>query len=162
MTDSCITLARTLGKLCKKKNLKIVTAESCTGGKLAAAITAIAGSSQWFECGIVTYSNTAKIDLLNVSPQTLTTYGAVSAETAREMATGVLQTSPASLSIAITGIAGPTGGSSEKPVGTVWFGWKINNQPPQAEKQLFQGTRAIVRQQSVIWALKKCIMLIEK
>nr|MDQ3025228.1 CinA family protein [Pseudomonadota bacterium] len=118
MTEDDITaLARRLGRICKRRKVEISVAESCTGGGLAAAITRISGSAKWFDRGFVTYSNTAKKDLLGVSQRTLARHGAVSEEVAREMAAGVLARSPSSLSVAITGIAGPTGGSRTKPVG---------------------------------------------
>src|SRR5579862_4607452 len=114
-------LAKEVGERFKSRGLKLVTAESCTGGGLAYAITSIPGSSAWFERGLVTYSNISKEELLGVNPGTLATFGSISAEAAKEMAEGALRHSQAQISIALTGIAGPEGGSLDKPVGTVWI-----------------------------------------
>jgi nicotinamide-nucleotide amidase len=116
-------LAKQVGKALKSRGMTLATAESCTGGGIAHAITKVQGSSEWFDRGFVTYSNASKEEMLGVSPNTLKTHGAVSETTAREMADGALQYSRAEISLAVTGIAGPTGGTSEKPVGTVWFAW---------------------------------------
>src|SRR5690606_18826092 len=121
-----VALARVLGERLRNAGLMAVTAESCTGGMIAAAITEIAGSSAWFERGFVSYSNEAKQDLLRVSPATLRAHGAVSEQTAAEMACGALGHSHAGFAISVTGVAGPAGGSPEKPVGTVCFGWAID------------------------------------
>ena len=114
-------LSEILGKQCLTNNYVLVTAESCTGGLLGQSITAISGSSKWFDRGFITYSNASKIDSLNVNPETLNNHGAVSQETANEMAIGALSKGSGNLSISITGIAGPEGGSKIKPVGTVFF-----------------------------------------
>jgi nicotinamide-nucleotide amidase len=116
-------LAKQVGKALKSRGLMLATAESCTGGGIAHAITKVQGSSEWFDRGFVTYSNSSKEEMLGVSPNTLKIHGAVSETTAREMADGALQYSRAEISLAVTGIAGPTGGTPEKPVGTVWFAW---------------------------------------
>ena len=116
-------LAKQVGKALKSRGMMLATAESCTGGGIAQAITKVSGSSDWFDRGFVTYSNTSKEEMLGVAPHTMKDHGAVSEATAREMADGALQYSRAQISLAVTGIAGPTGGTPEKPVGTVWFAW---------------------------------------
>lgn len=131
----------------------LATAESCTGGMIAAACTDLAGSSQWFERGFVTYSNAAKTDLLGVPSTLIETHGAVSEAVARAMAEGALLRSQAQVSLAVTGVAGPAGGSAEKPVGTVWFGWAWAGQV-HTEKVLFAGDRAAVRNATVDHALR--------
>lgn len=146
-------LSETLGRLCLARGLIVATAESCTGGWAAQVITHTAGSSAWFERGFVTYANTAKTDMLGVRSITIETFGAVSLETASEMAAGALRNSNATISLAITGIAGPTGGSPEKPVGTVCFGWCVKNRVPSCERRLFAGDREAIRRQAVIHAL---------
>ncbi len=148
------TLQRILSLL-KTKNHKIVTAESCTGGLLSTYLTEQPGSSAWFERGFVTYSNQAKQDLLGVSLTTLETYGAVSEETAKEMTEGALKNSRANISIAITGIAGPDGGSREKPVGTVCFGFAGTNFETITETKYFSGDRAGIREQAARFGLEK-------
>jgi len=127
-------------------------AESCTGGGIAAALTDIAGSSAWFDRGFVTYSNQAKREMLGVSDDTLTEFGAVSRETALEMATGALDRSAAQLSVAVTGIAGPGGGTPDKPVGTVWIAWATKDQVG-AVCECFAGNRAAVRAATIDAAL---------
>ena len=130
----------------------LVTAESCTGGLIAAACTDLAGSSDWFERGFVTYSNAAKTELLGVPPELITTHGAVSEPVARAMAAGAVARSHAQVSVAVTGVAGPSGGSADKPVGTVWFGWCVGDRC-STERMLFTGDRAAVRAQGVAHAL---------
>jgi len=132
----------------------IATAESCTGGWAAQVITHTAGSSAWFERGFVTYSNQAKIDMLGVRAETLEKFGAVSQETAAEMATGALKKSKALFSLAITGIAGPTGGSPGKPVGTVCFAWCRVGEQAFTETARFAGDREAIRRQAVVHALR--------
>jgi len=146
-------LAKRLGQRLKAQGEKLVTAESCTGGWVAQAVTSVAGSSDWFERGFVTYSNDAKQELLGVRPSTLETHGAVSEQTAREMAQGALARSKGSIALAVTGVAGPGGGSREKPVGMVCFAW-IREQDLKSETRRFSGDRESVRQQSVIRALE--------
>src|SRR5262245_11705546 len=146
MAQNLEQLAIQVGKKLKEKEWKLVTAESCTGGGVAYWITSVPGSSDWFERGFVTYSNLAKEEMLDVSSATLNTYGAVSEQTVREMAEGALRHSQAQISIAITGIAGPTGGTREKPVGTVWFGWTGVNIATQAKMMILTGTRTQVRE----------------
>jgi nicotinamide-nucleotide amidase len=131
----------------------MATAESCTGGLIAAHCTDLPGSSRWFERGLVTYSNAAKTDLLGVQPDVIAAEGAVSEAVARAMALGAFYRTPAKVSVAVTGIAGPDGGSSGKPVGTVWLAWCIDGQV-HAERQNFGGDRQSVRQATVDWALQ--------
>ena len=161
MTEDDITeMARKLGRACKRRKLEVSVAESCTGGGLAAAITRISGSAKWFDRGFVTYSNTAKKELLGVRQKTLKDNGAVSEPVAREMAQGVLKRSPSALSVSITGIAGPTGGSRMKPVGTVWIAWGVRGGPLQSRQFLFKGGRVEVRKQSVAMAIQGLIDLL--
>jgi len=154
-------LARRLGERLKAKGALLVTAESCTGGWAAQAVTAIAGSSEWFERGFVTYSNAAKEEMLGVRPETLARHGAVSEETAREMALGALARSHGTIALAITGIAGPTGGSVAKPVGTVCFAWAVKDGASRAETRRFSGDRDAVRRQSVEHALRAVLELLD-
>jgi nicotinamide-nucleotide amidase len=154
-------LAQKLAARLKAKGAKLVTAESCTGGWAAQAVTAIAGSSDWFERGFVTYSNAAKEEMLGVRQETLAKHGAVSEETAREMALGALAKSHGTLALAITGIAGPTGGTAAKPVGTVCFGWAVKGRPAKVETQRFAGDRDAVRRQSVERALRGVLELLD-
>ena len=155
MTEDDITnLARALGRAAKRKRVVIATAESCTGGGVATAITRISGSAKWFDRGFVTYSNEAKREMLGVQERTLARHGAVSEEVAREMALGALARSPADITVSITGIAGPTGGSRSKPVGLVWFGWAARGQLVQTRRFRFPGNRVDVRLQSVYVALQ--------
>jgi len=137
-----------------KTNNILVTAESCTGGMIAAAITNLSGSSSIFDRGFVTYSNEAKMDSLGVNAETLEKYGAVSEQTAKEMAEGALKNSNATIAISVTGIAGPTGGSKEKPVGLVYIGLCKQDESPIAIKNIFDGNRSEVREQTVETALK--------
>ena len=132
----------------------LVTAESCTGGWIAKVLTDIAGSSAWFECGVVAYSYEAKESLLGVQPQTLERTGAVSQETVVEMVSGALARYGASVAVAVTGVAGPGGGTPEKPVGTVWIGWKRRGGYARAELFHFDGDREAVRRQTVGAALE--------
>ena len=154
-------LARSVGERLKAKKALLVTAESCTGGWVAQAVTAIAGSSDWFERGFVTYSNAAKEEMLGVRHETIVNHGAVSEETAREMALGALDHSRATLALAITGIAGPGGGSAAKPVGTVCFAWARKGHAASTETRRFAGDREAVRRQSVEHALEKVLQLLD-
>jgi nicotinamide-nucleotide amidase len=131
----------------------VATAESCTGGGIAAAMTDVAGSSAWFDRGFVTYSNAAKQQMLGVAAQTLARHGAVSAETVAEMAAGALGRSDARLSVAVSGVAGPGGGSADKPVGTVWFAWAMRDAQTVVRCEHFAGDRAQVRAAAVDRAL---------
>jgi nicotinamide-nucleotide amidase len=146
-------LAKKVGARLKASRAMLVTAESCTGGWVAQAVTSIAGSSDWFERGFVTYSNAAKQELLGVDPSTLRKHGAVSEETAREMAEGALARAKGTLALAVTGVAGPSGGSREKPVGMVCFAW-ASKKGTVVETQHFSGDRESVRRQSVVRALE--------
>ena len=137
----------------KQHHLKVATAESCTGGGLGYWLTSLPGSSVWFERGFITYSNEAKIAMLGINPSVIRTFGAVSEETAREMAIGALTQSRADISLAITGIAGPEGGTTEKPVGTVWFAWATKKGLPQAEMEVFSGNRQTIRSLAINKAL---------
>lgn len=134
----------------------LATAESCTGGMIAAACTDLAGSSQWFERGFVTYSNAAKTEMLGVPAALIAQEGAVSEAVARAMASGVLVHSPAHVSLAVTGVAGPAGGSDAKPVGTVWFAWCVNGET-HSEMQHFPGDRATVRAATARYALQRLL-----
>jgi len=140
----------------------LATAESCTGGWAAQALTALAGSSNWFERGFVTYSNAAKEEMLGVRPETLACHGAVSEEAAREMALGALSRSRAGVALAITGIAGPSGGSAAKPVGTVCFAWAVKGSLPRSETRHFAGDREAVRRQAVERALAGVLELLDE
>jgi nicotinamide-nucleotide amidase len=147
-------LAKRVGHALKSGGALLVTAESCTGGWVAQVLTAIPGSSGWFERGFVTYSNAAKMESLGVQPQTLARHGAVSEDTAREMARGALAHSKGSIALSVTGVAGPSGGSELKPVGTVCFGWARADGLVRAETRHFAGDRESVRRQSVVRALE--------
>lgn len=155
-------LARKLGAVLDNENLCLTIAESCTGGWLAQTITAVPGSSHWFEYGYITYSNAAKQKMLGVRTETLQTYGAVSEQTAAEMALGALMASEAQIGVAITGIAGPTGGTVEKPVGLVCFGFSIPNCSIITRSQVFSGDRHSVRAQAVAYALEVLLQLLNK
>jgi nicotinamide-nucleotide amidase len=146
--------AERLGQQLLNRGEWLATAESCTGGWVAQTITAIAGSSAWFDRGFVTYSNAAKVDMLGVPEITLERHGAISEATARAMAQGVLAHSRANWALGITGVAGPTGGSREKPVGTVCFAWASTDGGCEAQTCQFTGDRAAVREQSVRHALE--------
>lgn len=152
-------LSKALGKQCIANGYLLVTAESCTGGLLAKSITDIPGSSLWFERGFITYGNTAKIDCLDLSALTLANYGAVSQETADEMAIGALASGAGNISISITGIAGPDGGSGLKPVGTVFFA--ISNKKSIIFKYhaSFPGDRSMIRAKAVLFILNKLLTL---
>ena len=147
-------LAARLGERLRDAHDRVVTAESCTGGWIAKAMTGVAGSSDWFDSGMVAYSYEAKQALLGVRPQTLESEGAVSRETVIEMVSGALVHSGASVAVAVTGIAGPGGGSTDKPVGTVWIGWKRRGGYTRAELFHFDGDRDAVRRQTVAAALR--------
>lgn len=148
-------LANALLQACQQRGIMLATAESCTGGMIISALTDIAGSSAVVDRGFITYSNEAKMDMLGVSPATLEEYGAVSRETAIEMAKGALARSRAKLTLAVTGIAGPGGGSAQKPVGLVWFGVGLDGQAVTAERQLFADKgRDFIRRETVGHALE--------
>jgi nicotinamide-nucleotide amidase len=151
------TQVEALAHVLRERGLHLVTAESCTGGLIAAACTSIAGSSDWFERGVVSYSNEAKTDLLGVPAALITKHGAVSAEVARAMAEGALAHSSADLSLAVTGVAGPSGGTAEKPVGTVWLALARRGEPAQAVLLQLKGSRSEVREQTVDRALQTAL-----
>jgi nicotinamide-nucleotide amidase len=155
-------LAERVGQKLRGAGRRLATAESCTGGWVAKACTDVAGSSQWFECGFVTYSNAAKVRDIGVSERTLADHGAVSEATVREMAAGALRVSSADVAVAISGIAGPDGGTPTKPVGTVWFGFATRRGADvvvTAEMQLFRGDRELVRRLSVERALRMVLAI---
>jgi nicotinamide-nucleotide amidase len=144
--------ATQLGQRLLAEKLKITTVESCTGGGIAQAITSIAGSSAWFDMGFITYSNEAKICLVSVKKETLDVYGAVSAQTVAEMAQGALRMADADIAVATSGVAGPGGGSTGKPVGTVWFAW-ATSRGVKTEKCQFDGDRQSVQAQATLYAI---------
>ncbi len=145
--------AENLGNFLIQTHTRLVTAESCTGGWLAQCITDIAGSSAWFDRGFITYSNASKSDMLGVQSDTIEKFGAVSTEVARQMLQGALDNSQADYAIAITGIAGPTGGTTQKPVGTVYIGWQKKTEPAVVTLEHFSGDRQDIRRQAVYKAL---------
>ncbi len=157
--SSLHALAEQVAAALQARHLMLATAESCTGGWIAKTITDIPGCSAWFDCGIAAYSYEAKQALLGVRPETLTETGAVSRETVMEMVSGALVTSGASIAVAVTGIAGPGGGTADKPVGTVWIGWKRRGGYPQAELFHFDGDRDAVRRQTVEASLQGLLKL---
>lgn len=157
MDNALFELAEYLGQSLKAKGYKIATAESCTGGWIAQAITEVPGSSTWFDRGFVTYSNQAKVDMLGVNPQTLENFGAVSAETAKEMVAGAIANSVADWAVAVTGIAGPDGGSEDKPVGTVYVAWQDKTGFSKVERLQLSGNRHQIRKQTVIRAIEGSI-----
>ncbi len=155
------TLATEVGQLLSRQNLVLTTAESCTGGWVAQAVTSVPGSSRWFDRGVVVYSNVSKQELLGVRAETLTRFGAVSESTVREMAEGALSRSRAQVALAVTGIAGPDGGSNEKPTGTVWFAWAGKDRPTVAAHHIFSGDRQEVRHQAAEEALRGVVNFID-
>ncbi len=150
-------LVRELGDALRRRGVLLATAESCTGGLLAAACTAVAGSSDWFERGFVSYSNRSKTELLGVDAALIAAHGAVSAEVACAMAEGALAHSPAQLALAVTGIAGPGGATPGKPVGTVWLATARTGTAAAAELLQLPGDRAAIREQTVLHALQRLI-----
>lgn len=159
-TSSTQDLVSQLASALLEKRWHLSTAESCTGGLVAATITELAGSSDWFERGYVTYSNSAKSEDIHVSPELIAQHGAVSDQVARAMAVGAKQSSHAEVALSITGIAGPTGGSAQKPVGTVCFAWILANDSIHSETKLFSGNRQEVRQQACEFSLKQLLELL--
>jgi len=157
MDTELVSLSLAIGQAAMIRSATIATAESCTGGWAAQVLTHTAGSSAWFDRGFITYSNTAKSEMLGVQALTLVTHGAVSEATAREMALGALKHSAASHTLAITGIAGPTGGSATKPVGTICFAWCCAGQSPWAETLYFSGDREAIRHQAVVHSLSRLL-----
>jgi len=157
MSVDSLELAVRLGRALQDRHWTVATAESCTGGLIAGAITDVAGSSAWFDRGFVTYSNAAKVEMLGVRSETLAALGAVSEATAREMAAGALARSGADIAVAVTGVAGPAGGTPEKPVGLVCFAWAIRDLPAESRTERFAGDRAAVRAATVDRALEGLI-----
>lgn len=156
------SLSEQVGEALHQRGRMLATAESCTGGWIAEAVTAVAGSSQWFERGFVTYSNEAKGELLGVRAETLSQHGAVSEATVREMAEGVLAHSRAQVAVAVSGIAGPGGGSLDKPVGTVCLAWAGKGMVTRSLRTLFAGNREAVRRQAVVTALQGVLDLLNE
>src|SRR3989344_8147562 len=154
ISENLNTLAQEVGRALKQHSLMLATAESCTGGWAAQMITSVAGSSEWFDRGFVTYTNLSKREMLGVKTTILSRYGAVSEQTARAMAEGALTHSHAQVALAITGIAGPSGGTPERPVGTVCFAWAGKKRDTLSRKQVFSGDREAVRRQAVAAALQ--------
>ena len=155
-------LSAEVGRVLVAGRLKLATVESCTGGWIGQSLTAVAGSSAWYERGFVTYSNASKNELVGVPRELISRWGAVSEPVVRAMARGALSHSPADLALAVTGIAGPDGGSADKPVGTVWLGWIARTGTERTEQYLFKGGREAVRRQSVIEALSGLIRFLEE
>jgi nicotinamide-nucleotide amidase len=160
VTNDIIDLATRVGRALHAKGLLLCTAESCTGGGVAQAVTEIAGSSDWFDCGFITYSNASKAELLDVSPALMAQLGTVSEEVAQAMAEGALANSNAHVALATTGIAGPTGAVPGKPVGTVCFAWSMGD-ASHTERRVFQGDRHAVREQTVIHSLQGLLRFLE-
>jgi len=150
-----------VAELLRRSEQRLAVAESCTGGWLAKVCTDLPGSSEWFDRGFVTYSNEAKHDMLGVHETTIEHHGAVSAQTVEEMVSGALSHSRAHWAIAVSGVAGPGGGSKVNPVGSVWFAWMKKNQNPLTLKKIFSGDRERVRQQSVEFALQELAKLLK-
>lgn len=155
-------LAQQVGAQLQKQALTLVTAESCTGGWIAKIVTDIAGSSAWFDRGFITYTNVAKQEMLGVRAETLAAHGAVSQETVVEMAQGALAHSRAQVSVAVSGIAGPGGGSLAKPVGLVWFAWGRAERPAVAAIEHFSGDRESVRRLAVARALRGILDMLQR
>lgn len=149
-----------LAQQCLRAGVTLATAESCTGGGVGSALTSIAGSSRWYQGGVISYSNQMKQRVLGVSTETLENQGAVSEACAREMLLGVLEVTGADLAVSVTGIAGPDGGSPQKPVGTVCFGWG-GRQSIQVHTLVFEGDRESVRRQSVVFAIEQLLNVTE-
>lgn len=158
MDAQLATLSAQVGQALAQAGLTLATAESCTGGWIAQVVTHTAGSSAWFDRGFVTYSNEAKSDMLGVAPDILATHGAVSEVTAMAMAEGALRHSRADVALAVTGIAGPGGGTAQKPVGMVCFAWARRDQPSHSVTCHFEGDREAVRRQTVIHALQQLLI----
>ena len=157
MAEALEELALKVGEALAAKGWMVATAESCTGGWVAKALTDVAGSSAYVDRGFVTYTNEAKREMLGVAEATLKAFGAVSEAVVREMAEGALASSRAQATLAISGIAGPTGGTPEKPVGTVWFAWAVAGEETRAEVMRFDGDREAVRRRAVVHALDRLL-----
>ncbi len=152
-------LVKSLGEQCQENAYHLVIAESCTGGMICSAITSVSGSSNWFDRGFITYSNQSKYDLLGVSKKTVDNYGAVSQNVANEMAKGAIKNSQANLSLSITGVAGPDGGTKIKPVGTVYFAICSQNAILFEGKLIFDGTRQAIQEKALLFALNNLLKL---
>jgi nicotinamide-nucleotide amidase len=165
MNDNLLyELAERVGKALKARGMMLATAESCTGGWIAQAVTAVPGSSEWFERGFVTYTYISKREMLGVKPETLDAHGAVSEQTVHEMTTGALERSHAQVAVSVSGTAGPSGGTPQKPVGTVCFGWGVKNNrngAVQTAVKHFDGDREAVRRQAVVFALERVLALVD-
>ena len=155
------SVVESLAAILLKNQWRLTTAESCTGGLVAASLTNLAGSSEWFERGYVTYSNDAKSEDIGVDAHLIQDHGAVSEQVAKAMAIGAKQSSNSNMALSITGIAGPTGGSKEKPVGTVCFAWVLDNDQVFSETKLFPGERSDIRTQASTFALNQLIALLQ-
>lgn len=163
MTDiQLYELAERVGKALKAKGMMMASAESCTGGWIAQAVTAVPGSSEWFERGFVTYTYISKREMLGVKSETLDAHGAVSEQTVREMTAGALARSHAQVAVSVSGTAGPSGGTLQKPVGTVCFGWGATGGMVQTAVEHFDGDREAVRRQSVAFALERVLAVVDK
>lgn len=160
MTDM-LDLAHKVGEALKSRKLILSVAESCTGGGVCCALTEIPGSSEWFDCGFVSYSNSSKTEMLNISASLIAQHGAVSEEIAAAMAEAAIANSEAHVALSTTGIAGPTGAVPGKPVGTICFGWRVGG-VTHTERKVFQGDRHSVRQQTVEHAMAKLLRLVEE
>lgn len=157
-----MVLSKDVGAALERRGWRLTTAESCTGGWIAQCVTEIAGSSGWFDRGFVTYSNDAKSEMLGVDPALIETQGAVSEAVVRAMAAGALRQSQADVAVAVSGIAGPSGGTPAKPVGTVWLAWQRTGQVARTQRECFLGDRHAVRRQAVILALRGVLDLCEE
>jgi nicotinamide-nucleotide amidase len=155
-------LSLELAACLREQQLTITTAESCTGGGIAQAITDVPGSSQWFSHGFVTYSNAAKQQLINVPPSLIQHHGAVSQQVVEAMAIGALNVANSDLAVAVSGVAGPSGGTPEKPVGTVWIAWLLKSQPVTSQLFVFSGDRKNIRNQSVVESFKGSLETLRK
>jgi len=155
-------LAEEVGSVLKARKLMLATAESCTGGWIAEAVTMVPGSSEWFERGFVTYTYISKREMLGVREATLDKHGAVAEEVVREMVEGALARSHAQVAVAVSGVAGPSGGTPDKPVGFVCFAWGMKERKPRSETKRFSGDREAVRKQSVEHALKGVLALLAR
>ena len=158
-TENLVELARQVGRIMLERGWHLATVESCTGGWVAKTITSVSGSSLWFDCALVTYSNESKNKLAGVPVELIDTHGAVSAQVAEAMAGGVIARSNATAAIAVTGIAGPDGGSVQKPVGTVFIAWQVPGHGVRSERFHFHGDRDAIRRQSVAAALAQLVTI---
>ncbi|WP_193073958.1 CinA family protein [Pseudomonas sp. FME51] len=154
--------AARLGNALRQLGLRVTTAESCTGGGIAEAITRVSGSSGWFDTGFVTYANHSKVRWVGVSEEDLAQFGAVSEPVVRAMAEGALEAADADLAVAVSGIAGPDGGTPDKPVGTIWFAWAVRDQGTISQCRRIQGNRRDVRAQTVLHGMQGLITELEK